>query len=289
MEWDDELDVVGPYAQVLLQRHGILAPFNSHFHLPLIQAARGGSMLTGIGGDELFSAVSREVAAALLLRPRLPRPREIPALGLALAPHPVRAAVIARRRRVFRTFGWITPTARRKIALAFASWESRDPWRWDVALRTWWWRSRTLQCNRAGKAVLGRAENVEMVHPLCEPEVLIAAARAWGTLGPRDRQGAMSQLGGELLPESVLRRSDKSWFDRVFWTRHARALARRWQGQGVDPRLVDTPGLRRAWARDPATPHVYALLQSVWLASAPEMRKQQLDPAGNRVEAPRAM
>ena len=145
MEWADELDVVGPYAQLLLRRHGILAPFNSHFHLPLIQAACGGSMLTGIGGDELFSPVSRDVAATVLLRPRRPHRRELPALGLALAPHPLRVAVIAHRRRVFRTFGWMTPTARRRLALAFASWESRDPWRWDVALRTWWWRSRALQ------------------------------------------------------------------------------------------------------------------------------------------------
>lgn len=286
MEWADELDVVGPYAQLLLRRHGILAPFNSHFHLPLIQAARGGSMLTGIGGDELFSPVSRDVAAAVLLSPRRPRRRELPALGLALAPHPLRVAVIARRRREFRTFGWMTPTARRKITLTFASWESRDPWRWNVALRTWWWRSRALQCNRAGKRVLSRAENVEMVHPLCEPEVLSAVARAWGQAGPGSRQVALREVGGELLPESVRRRSDKSWFDRAFWASHARQLAREWNGQGIDPELVNAAGLRREWSRDPATPHVYTLLQSAWLASiAREMGEQQLGARRKFIEA----
>ena len=154
LDWGEELDIVGPYARLALRRHGILAPFNSHFHLPLIQLARGGSMLTGIGGDELLSPVSREVAAAILMRRRLPGRGELPALALALAPRPLRTAVIARRRRVFRTFGWLTSTARRRVALAYASWESRDPLRWDVALRSWWWRSRTLQCNRAGKAAL---------------------------------------------------------------------------------------------------------------------------------------
>jgi hypothetical protein len=225
----------------------------------------------------------------VLLGPRLPGWRELPALGLALAPHPLRAAVIARRRKVFRTFGWITPTARRRIALAFASWESRDPWRWDVALRTWWWRSRALQCNRAGKRVLGRAENVEMVHPLCEPGVLTAVARTWGRAGPTDRQSALRHVGGELLPESVLRRSDKPWFDRAFWTSHARGVARAWDGEGVDPALVNAGGLRREWNRDPATPHVYTLLQSAWLASASrKMPEQQLEARGERIEAPGA-
>ena len=143
--------------------------------------------------------------------------------------------------------------------------------------------------NRAGKRLLGRAEDVEMVHPLCEPEVLTAVARAWGQAGPTDRLAALREVAGELLPRSVPRRSDKAWFDRVFWASYARRLARDWNGEGVDPTLVNSPGLRRAWSRSPATPHVYTLLQSVWLASAPEVRKQQLDPAGNRAETPRAM
>lgn len=289
LEWTDELDVVGPYAQLLLRRHGILAPFNSHFHLPLIQAARGGSMLTGIGGDELFSPVSRDVAASILMRPRRPHLSELPPLAVALAPHPLRVAVIARRRKVFRTFGWLTPSARRRIALAYAGWESRDPWRWDVALRSWWWRSRTLQCNRAGKRILGRAEDVEMIHPLCEPDVLAAVARAWGRTGPANRRTALAAVGGELLPASVLARSDKSWFDRVFWGEHARRLARAWDGQHVDPALVSAAGLRREWSRDPATPFVYTLLQSVWLASARlEPGDQALDGVPEHVQAPGA-
>ena len=36
-------------------RHGLLWPPNAHFHAPLLEAAAGGSLLTGIGGDEAFS------------------------------------------------------------------------------------------------------------------------------------------------------------------------------------------------------------------------------------------
>lgn len=51
---DDELGLLGPYARRVLTAHGLLWPANMHFHLPLLEAARGGALLTRIGGDELF-------------------------------------------------------------------------------------------------------------------------------------------------------------------------------------------------------------------------------------------
>ena len=66
LQHTDELDLLGPYAQRVLLRHGLVWPFNVHFHLPLLDAARGGSMLTGIGGDEIFGAAQRERTAALI-------------------------------------------------------------------------------------------------------------------------------------------------------------------------------------------------------------------------------
>ena len=59
---DHELDAVGPYAQRMLRGHGLVGPFNAHFHLPLIDAARGGSLLTGIGGDELHGGADFDFA-----------------------------------------------------------------------------------------------------------------------------------------------------------------------------------------------------------------------------------
>jgi hypothetical protein len=68
IEHDDELDLVGPYAQRVLSAHGLLWPANAHFHLPLLDAARDGAMLTGIGGDEVYCAAQRRHAAAVLQR-----------------------------------------------------------------------------------------------------------------------------------------------------------------------------------------------------------------------------
>ena len=38
----DELDAVGPYARRALARHGLLWPFNAHFHAPMLEQAAGG-------------------------------------------------------------------------------------------------------------------------------------------------------------------------------------------------------------------------------------------------------
>ena len=96
LEVHDELDVIGPHAARVLRAHGLLWPCNVHFHLPLFELARGGSLLTGIGGDELFSA-----AATPSRRRR----------AFGWAPPPLRRAVLARREPV--DFEWLTPAARR--------------------------------------------------------------------------------------------------------------------------------------------------------------------------------
>ena len=54
LDFTSELDALGPIARPALRRFGILTPPNWYLHQPMIQAATGGSLLTGIGGDEIF-------------------------------------------------------------------------------------------------------------------------------------------------------------------------------------------------------------------------------------------
>ncbi|HET8757872.1 MAG TPA: asparagine synthase-related protein, partial [Solirubrobacteraceae bacterium] len=82
----DELDVVGPVAAGVLRRHGLLWPFNAHFHVPMLDAARGGALLTGIGGDELFGAATSPRAAAVLGARVRPVARDVRRVALYLAP-----------------------------------------------------------------------------------------------------------------------------------------------------------------------------------------------------------
>ncbi|WP_416904082.1 asparagine synthase-related protein [Micromonospora echinospora] len=49
---DDDLDLTGPVARRMLLRHGLLHPANAHLHLPVVELASGGSVLTGAGGDQ---------------------------------------------------------------------------------------------------------------------------------------------------------------------------------------------------------------------------------------------
>jgi hypothetical protein len=266
LEWCDELDVVGPVASGVLKRHGILVPFNGHFHVPLLERAAGGALLTGVGGDELFGAVHRATAAHVLLRHRAPRPRDLPALAFGLAPARVRRAVIARR-RPFYAYHWIRPERRERLARAYAGWESSDPLRHDRSLLEWWWPSRMLQCNLAGKRLLAGDVDVEVESPLAAPRVLAACARAGGAVGLGSRSLAVARIAGDLLPAAMLDRPTKASFGGAFWNRHARAFAAEWDGGGVDRDSVSVAALRAEWAKPSPDPHSFALLHRAWLAA----------------------
>jgi hypothetical protein len=264
--WHDELDVVGPVAGRLLARHGILVPFNGHFHQPLLEHAAHGSLLTGVGGDELFDPVRRATAAHVLLGHRRPRPRDLPGLAFGLSARPLRTAIVARR-RPFDRYHWIRPHASRRLARAYARWETGEPLHWDRSLRTWWWRSRLLQCNLAGKRLLAGDLDVHVESPFAASSVLAACACTGGAIGLGSRASALTGIVGDLLPQAVLRRVTKASFDGAFWTRHARAFVAAWDGGGLDGELVDVDALRTEWSKPRPDPHTYAQLQRAWLAT----------------------
>jgi asparagine synthetase B (glutamine-hydrolysing) len=166
LELTDDLDVVGPYARRALRRHGLLWPCNAHFHLPLLEAAAGGALLTGVGGDELFAAACPPRAYSLLAGRARPRPRDVLTLGLAVAPRPLRRAVHARRTRV--PFGWMQPQARRVLERAIADEEAREPLSPAARLR-FWHGLRSLRIGTAALATLAGDHDVLVAHPLAPP------------------------------------------------------------------------------------------------------------------------
>lgn len=265
--WRDELDIVGPVATQVLERHGILVPFNSHFHYPLLERAAGGSLLTGIGGDELFEATTRATMAHVMLGHRRPKPRDLPAIVFGLAPRDVRTEVMARRRS-FRGYHWIRDHPRRQLAHMYAAWESHDPLRWDRSLREWWWPSRMLQSNLAGKRAMAADFNVMVENPLATPTVLRACAQSGGALGLGSRRRALSGIVGDLLPEELLSRCTKASFNGAFWNRHARAFVADWDGRGVNPDSVSVVALRAEWDEPLPDAHSFAQLHRAWLARA---------------------
>jgi asparagine synthase (glutamine-hydrolysing) len=262
LEFTDELDAVGPYAQRALRRHGILWPFNAHFHLPLIEAAEGGSLLTGIGGDELFMAACPPRGYRVLTAQAAPRPRDVLTVGLALSPRTARRAVYRRRTEV--PFGWLTAHARHALAHVIADEDATEPYAPTARLRFVQAR-RSLRIGTAALATLGRDNDALVVHPLAAPEMAAAVARA-APRGFRDRSEGMRALFAGVLPPDVLARTSKAGFDQAFFHNHSRAFAATWAGDGVPAHVVDVAALRGEWRSQAPAAQSLTLLQTAWLA-----------------------
>jgi asparagine synthetase B (glutamine-hydrolysing) len=264
IEIDDALDCVGPVAQRVLRTHGLLWPFNVHFHVPILDAAAGGSVLTGIGGDEVLAASRWDRAQHVLRRPSDARPRDVLPLALAVAPRPVRRAVAMRR--AIPPFPWLRAGANAELHRALARDEVDEPFDWAGRQR---WRAerRYLQVGARSLERLAAGADAAIAHPFLD----VGFLSALGALSRRDRTQtrtqAMRHLFGDVLPEAVLARTAKARFDGPFWNASSRAFAAAWDGTGVDETLVDADALRREWSAEAPNPRTFTPLQSVWLAA----------------------
>ena len=256
-----ELDAVGPVATAVIERHGLLWPCNTYFHAPIFEAAAGGSVLTGIGGDEAFSASTWDRALAVLRGRVRPRPLDVPRIGFALAPAAVKRVFI--RRWLPELFPWLRPAARERVEAWVAADAASEPLRWRRRYRHLL-GSPTLQTGLAGLAALAGDRDVTVAHPLYDGGFLAALAALPRDRRDRSRSQAMEDLAGDLLPAAVLRRSTKAHFGQVLWGAASRELAASWDGDGVDHDLVDADRLRELWSADEPDTQTITLLQSIW-------------------------
>jgi Asparagine synthase len=258
IEAGDDLDAVGPCARSLMARHGLLWPFNVHFHVPMLRAASGGTLLTGIGGDELWAASS-------LHRPGWRR------RALRLAPIALRRAALARREPA--DFPWLTAAGRRAARRAGAADSATEP---SAAARRLAWarRVRYLAVGTRSLAAAATDLDASIEHPLLAPPLWGAVAAAAPRDGFATRDGALAAVAGGLLPQEVVGRRTKAGFDGVFFHDHSRAFVREWDGTGAPDRLVDAEALRQHWLGQSPDPHSLTLLQAVALASPGDRLEQ---------------
>jgi asparagine synthetase B (glutamine-hydrolysing) len=269
LEFDDELDLVGPVARRVLHRHGLCSPVNIHMHAPLIEAAAGGSLLTGVGGDETLDRGPR--ALAVLAGHVRPTPRDVFRIGFALAPRRVRRAVMASRGGP--TFAWLKPEPTQKLAAAWVLHLDRFPLRWDARLKEWW-TSRYLRLYMRSKAAIAADADVNAVHPFADGLFVSTLASEVGMRGFSGRTQAMRAFFGDLLPDDVTARSTKATFDEVLWSRHSQAFSARLLREGLGPALerldiadlVDTAALATKWLSPETPSDTFALLQACWVA-----------------------
>ena len=257
----EELDCVGPEAQKILLRHGVLWPANVHFHLPQLEQAAGGSVLTGIGGDEVFSDSGWERVRLLLAGKVRPTPRDVLRLGLAFAPQAVKRRRFMERNEV--ELDWLTPAAQAEIGAALAGEAASEPLGWRRRFG-WLLGLRYLDIGTRSLGLLARDWDVEMHHPFLDRTFVGALAALPRGRRFAGRTEALSELFASVLPAGLESRSSKAAFAETLWGARSRAFASSWDGSGVDPGIVDVDALRRRWQVDgEAGPHT--LLQALWL------------------------
>jgi asparagine synthase (glutamine-hydrolysing) len=273
-DYTHELDVVGPVATRVLDRHGVMWPFNAHFHAPLLKAASGGTLLTGIGGDEVFGR-SRWARATDVLRLRArPELRDAARIALLASPRALRRLLLAPRFPA--RFSWLTPAAHTELARAWAADEASEP----AALgpRLAWLRGRRwLQVGGGSLELLARDAGAAIAHPLLSTGFGAALAAAGGPRGFGGRTSALLALFGDALPPELLSRTTKARFESAFWSEPSAELARTWDGEGADPSVVDHDALRAVWSEPEPDAHTFLLLQAEWLARHRGAKKGHLD------------
>lgn len=263
LEQGGELDCVGRIAGDVLRRHGLVWPFNAHFHVPLLRLAAGGSLLTGIGGDELLTGPRLTGVAHLLLGRRRPERRDVLRLGFVAAPPALKHRVLARSLPL--PFEWLTPTARHELAHRWGAHGAGEPLRWTAHLR-WVRRLRYLHVGTANLGLLARDDDVMLEHPFFAAGFVAALGRLPRQSRYVGRTALMQTLFEGVLADDVLARSSKASFDAAFWNESSRAFAADWDGRGVDPDLVDAEALKSEWMSGSPDPRTFTLVQSAWLA-----------------------
>jgi hypothetical protein len=259
----DELDFLGPIAREAIARHGVRFTPNGHFVVPLARRVRGGTLILGLGGDELFAGWRWRERADVLARRARPAPSTIGTVLLGGAPRPARRAFFS-----LRTAGldapWLTAETRRLLAVA-AGEEQDQPLRWDRFVG-WSVARRRLTVTLDTLHSLVRGEGAQLSLPFLDPRFLSALAGAGGAHGWSGRAETMAAVADGHLPRQTIERRGKAVFDEVYWGGESRRFAERWSGALPRPDLVDARRLRDEWLGERPRYRAALLLQLAWQA-----------------------
>jgi asparagine synthase (glutamine-hydrolysing) len=262
VEFRAELDVLGPLARTTLRRHGLFWPPNAHVRIPMLEAAKGGSLLGGTGGDEVFRSVVVPKKKTPLEIVRSMPPQRALMVGLVHA-LPTRWQILAQYHHGLR-FPWLRPGARRAVRRRFvASVVERRERHYLEGVG----EDRYLELQEGFAAAVTHAADVRLLEPFFEPRFLRALLAETPASGFPSRTAAMEHFFGDLLPAEVIRRTSKAVFTESLWGPDSRDFAERWDRTGLDAALVDPEALRLHWLRRRPDMRSATALQAAWLAS----------------------
>jgi Asparagine synthase len=258
-----DADLLDPAITDLLSTRGLFYPSQIGSYIPIVEAAAGGVVLTGEGGDESFGGWQFRAA----MHPVEWGPvAAAKAVAVAALTHgPVAAKHWYRQRRQSQM--WLTDAGRAAVDAALDDAAEVEPigWRsylaWSFARRAWDLAQHTLD-------LLGDASQCRVVHPLAEPALLSSLASKWSRRGPADRTDVMRSVVGDLLPRKLVERDDKAVLASVFIGESSKEFIEQWDGSGVDAEWIDAQALRDVWSRRYPYVGSFNLLHQAWLAKA---------------------
>ncbi len=244
---DDDLDLVGPVARRAMRRYGLVHPVNLHLHLPIVELAAGGALLTGAGGDQVLDGWRR---AAPPWHRRLRR-----------------MAGRARRSRV-DPFPWLHPKIARQLRRELQTERRREPRRLGERI-VWHTGRRDLALTRSSLALVAADHGATVVHPLLDEPFLTTLISADGRRPGIRRTELLARIAQGDLPAVITAPRPKARFLEVFLRSPTRRFTSTWDGAGADESLIDVVALRRLWSTWPIPPGTSALVQHLWLAADP--------------------
>lgn len=265
VEFGAQFDLVGPLAAPMLLAHGVIWTPLFYSYQAVLPFARGGSLLDGEGGDQLFDHSYRAYAIADLLRGRVrPSRRSLRRVAVTLAPRPLLRSKY--RRRVTSFMPWLRSEAAEQAAEELWATETAEPRTYPRAAR-WRLTSRSSVAGRQTIRYMADAQDVLHLSPLWDPAFVDAVVTSRGMAGFASRTEAMRRYFGDLLPPPILERETKSSFGAAAFGATSKAFVDQWDGTGVPDKLVDSGVLRREWARESPNGLSFALLQAAWLSA----------------------
>ena len=247
VEPGDTLDIMGDLATDITRRHGLMYPPNVHFHAPVCEALGGGTVLTGLGGDEILEPQPNHELAAMFAGRLMPNQALLRGLLKRYIFRDRRRAQV--RRQYGSYFAWLLPDAKQELLERLIEWAMEDSLSAARSLTASTFRLRYLHRAAADLIRLAADYEVSMLHPFLDPVFVGAVAEHVGWAGPDSRTEMLRSLFGDLLPVRLVERTSKAQFDDVFWGR----LAAETTGSLPVERFsafVDVPGLRELWRSD---------------------------------------
>lgn len=260
-----EFDVLGPLVAPILRAHGApLWPPTLGSMVRLANLARGGSLVTGEHGDEVLGGHRANVLRTVLHRRGQGLSRDAwEDVVLAAAPGPLRRRMLGRR---IEGCMWLRPALRRERLELSIRQDAAQPLRWDASVRS------ILQQRSAiiGGQTLRAVTNwygCSQVEPLGSPAFVASLAAFGGRWGLGGRSAVLRLLADGLLPEAIIERRDKAYFNASRFGLATAEFVRSWDGTGLDDDLVDAEVLRDVWSAELVPAPTAMLLQQAWLST----------------------